>query len=325
MITSAAQDAAGVEMELLQNCGDVFEFVSHDPVDLRNAPRADVYVVDFGGLGSGFCTTMASLCVTQLQVMVEKHPGSLFLLWSAFTGRWYRDAIEDAAGDLVGESPLPGNVRVYASHSNEFWQAVRAWLGIEHVPESTPELEAKINDALRRHDAQDVTEDSTTAAEKAADEQSQIAAENDSADVSDELLPESVPTLEEVLAVPMPEYAVNPRYVRTDDGKPEYGDAVGELRIPLRISHRPGLKMGFARFKFADCVVDISDDDERRCGTIGGEMAGYYSFSFPLAGHPGKLVSYMLTPHDLWRAILPLHAEYVRRHIQDPEPPATST
>ena len=307
MISSAEQDAAHVEVEMLQNCGDVFEFVTHDPIGLRNAPRADVYVIDFGGLGSGLSTTLASLCARQLQVLVEKHPGSLFLLWSAFTGRWYRDEIEAEAGDL------PANVRVYAACSDEFWHGVRAWLGIEHAPLATPELEAKIDEATHRCDAVTapaaVVEPAQPASNGNTDETVAVAVGK---------VAESIPTLEEVLALSLPAYTVNAKYTKTNDGKPEYGDTVGELRVPVRISHRPDLQMGFARFKLADCLLDVYTDDaqERRCASLGGEMAGFYSFSFPLADSPGECVTYMLTPQDLWQAILPVHAAYVQQHIR---------
>ena len=68
------------------------------PHHLENKP-VDFYIFDFGGLLPG-CPGLITSQVTEFIKSAEDHPNALFILYSAFTGREYKNLMEDDFPEL---------------------------------------------------------------------------------------------------------------------------------------------------------------------------------------------------------------------------------
>jgi len=62
------------------------------PYDLKNRP-CDVYVFDFGGLLPG-CDSLIESQYRVLIQAIEDRPNTLFVIWSTFSGRIYKEFVE---------------------------------------------------------------------------------------------------------------------------------------------------------------------------------------------------------------------------------------
>lgn len=181
VITTTEEQQNDIMAAFLEQCGDIFEFKTHDPQRLDTIPRADIYVIDFGGLGIGLNTGRAERCANLLLKKVEQQPGTLFCIWSTYTMSWYRGAMADHLGNENEEQPLPDNVEFYdALELSEFWNAVRAWCGLSEKPEPDKELEERIwNLRFPESPHHDRVTDMAAAIDMSPEELAQQLAEND--------------------------------------------------------------------------------------------------------------------------------------------------
>lgn len=306
MMTPLAHEIALVKCDFLRECGDIFEFVEADPVHLADAPRADVYVVDFGGLGVGFSTGAAERCAVDLMRQIDKNPGRLYCVWSVHTGAWYRDAIYEALGE--DHETLPANAALYDNSNNDkFWNQVRAWLGLTAKPELTPEVCDKIEALL---DAASALNFGTGPSEP---DEEPLPAPVAEVEPEDEL--EDEPEEPEIQLGPWPEGddrkmppPARKNRKPAEDGGPVDGDVIGELRIPIRLSHRPGLRETSARFKFADTTAEV-EANGHDIGRLSGCVGGVYEISIRLPdnGHGDNFLLYYLHPREIWNQMLDFH------------------
>ena len=70
------------------------------PQDALQMPL-DVYAIDYGGMGVFGATDTVLSIARAVDKLAEERPSLLVILWTSFTGRFYRDAVENDAGDLL--------------------------------------------------------------------------------------------------------------------------------------------------------------------------------------------------------------------------------
>lgn len=135
MITSATEESNDIAKEIRQQCECELEVINIDPLRLGDSPSADIYVVDFGGLGVGYGSYSEPMrCTSELVKKIENCPGSLFLIWTQFTFDWYENYVKDELQGDIGF--IPNNVLLYRyGNENKFWDKVRTWVGIDRPGE----------------------------------------------------------------------------------------------------------------------------------------------------------------------------------------------
>jgi len=340
MMTSQEQEIADVKVEFLKNCGAECEFIEHDVRHLETMKRTAVLVTDFGGLGVGFGQG-AERCGHELMKLINNRPSTLFVLWSKHTESWYKNAIYDAmpAGerDDADEPPNPQNVVTWDYSDEQFWVKVRAWLGMTAAPEETPELTALIEAQEEISLSHRRLRNKMLGCDEPEEEPEEELPEEpveDVPDIDDVILMQEIEESAEELSrkrqkAEREALREKRRQEGTDnefhanvpkepDGGPTYGDIVGELRVPIRIEMRPGMSKGFMKFKFADCIVDVSNDGPDgksiHVASIGGQMGGSYEASFDEVKGERPRMSYMLATQDLWKAWEAFHEQYTKEH-----------
>jgi hypothetical protein len=111
------------------------------PQNLKNDP-VDFYIIDYGGIGPGCEDTIISLYHSLLE-QIENKPNTLFIIWSSFTQRWYKEAIESSDYNITNF-----NVVYYGDVSEEAEQRIKNWCeaGAAYVE---PPLKANIIKPIR--------------------------------------------------------------------------------------------------------------------------------------------------------------------------------
>jgi hypothetical protein len=100
----------------------------------------------------------------------------------------------------------------------------------------------------------------------------------------------------------------------TDWSKEAPKEPIGFITVPVYCDWHPGVHRGSARFKIADCMVDVTDDDDKPLGHMGGAFYGFYECSFP--DNHGSLWSYFIKPKDFWSQFEKLHTD-VKDNLQE--------
>ena len=78
------------------------------PYQLKNKPF-DIYLFDFGGMTYGCEDTVASH-FAELARQAEDHPSAVFIIYSTFSVRIYKECLENELGGEITEQP---NVVLY--------------------------------------------------------------------------------------------------------------------------------------------------------------------------------------------------------------------
>lgn len=76
-----------------------------------------------------------------------------------------------------------------------------------------------------------------------------------------------------------------------------------DMTVTVRCHSNSELGMKMAFFKFADCIVDVHDDNED-IGSFGGVIGGYYEFNIDSPSDTGESFGFMIHPMDMWNALL---------------------
>jgi len=71
------------------------------PHKLANRPF-DIYLFDFGGMMPG-CEDMVEGHYRELIRQIENHPNSVFILYSSFSVRWYKECMELESKELASQ------------------------------------------------------------------------------------------------------------------------------------------------------------------------------------------------------------------------------
>lgn len=83
---------------------------------------------------------------------------------------------------------------------------------------------------------------------------------------------------------------------------------IGYITVPVRLDGEPGSKVHYSRFKLADSLVDVSDDETGRdIAHLGGAFGGVYECNFP--DGKGSLWGYSISPFAFWEAFKKFHEE----------------
>jgi len=318
------EESLGIQQQLVIQCGDIWTFVEHDPLFFKDAPKADVYVVDFGGLGVGYgSNSSAERCCHQLVQAIEDNPGRLYIIWSAWTMRWYKDMLRDI---LVAAMPLdadvddvkvelPANVIVYDYSSS--WDEIRAWMGVTKPEPGSNSAKVDELDELLLAEMNNnpLNAEIVTAGEEALKEAEENF-DNEDDDTEEQENPWKEPEedsddddteVEEEGAV-----VCAPKDNLDDSRKDE--DIIGYIKVPVRLAWAPGQKSGRMNFKFADCMVEVTNDDGVKIAQFGGAFFGYYEASFNEVEYKGSSFSYMLHPRDLFDQLQVVHDEFFQKH-----------
>jgi hypothetical protein len=119
----------------------------------------------------------------------------------------------------------------------------------------------------------------------------------------------SKPVKEDKKPVPEPPKKKEPKKkkVKEPQGKEAPKKPIGFITVPVYCDWYPGVTSGTMRFKIADSMVDISDDNDKQIAHMGGAFAGFYEISFP--NGKGDLWGYHIKPNDFWPAFAKLHSE----------------
>jgi len=315
-----------VKIDLIEECGDVFEFGEINPERFNESPPADIYIIDFGGLGVGYTGSigMADICGHHLATQIKNHPGSLFVIWSQFTALWYGMLVEEELRLSMEEGKVPKNVVMYRPRKTLTddtinWRKIRTWLGIEKKPELTDEeLDAlydrfPIVPPVPEEDAEEVDPlEPDWKLQELEDEKAQ------------ELEAEENPRKRRKMrknVVP---------FLRTSSGEEELPkrervgpieEPIGYIKIPVYCSWRKGQTSGKFAFKFTDCICDVTDDEDedKHLGTIGGAIGGLYEIHFDDKEEeaPGEGWSYRLTPQEIWEQMKELHEEFRKKVLSE--------
>lgn len=106
------------------------------PHEIGNDP-VDFYIMDYGGLLPGCDDTIRSLYRSLLE-QIENKPNTLFIIWSSFTQRWYKEAIENSDYNITGF-----NVVYYGDLGDEAEKRIKNWCeeGAAYVE---PPIKAKL-------------------------------------------------------------------------------------------------------------------------------------------------------------------------------------
>ena len=78
----------------------------------------------------------------------------------------------------------------------------------------------------------------------------------------------------------------------------------------MRLVFAPGQEKGTARFKYADCLCDVTDDAGNTIGTVGGTMGGCYEIQIK---EPDGGYTYWLYPQDIWEHVNALHKQRIQQ------------
>ena len=89
------------------------------PHELKNDP-VDFYIMDWGGLLPGAEMTTMSLYRSLLE-QIENKPNTLFIIWSLFTNRWYKEAIENSDYNIEGFNVVFWDVSEKAEKKIKNW------------------------------------------------------------------------------------------------------------------------------------------------------------------------------------------------------------
>jgi hypothetical protein len=84
-------------------------------------------------------------------------------------------------------------------------------------------------------------------------------------------------------------------------------EPVGYITVPVYCDWHPGVHKGKCRFKIADSMVDIMDENEKPVAHMGGAFFGYYEITFP--DGTGDLTGYHINPKDFWPQFEKLHSD----------------
>lgn len=79
----------------------------------------DAYVIDYGGMLSGVDDLVRSI-FREFIKQVEDKPNTLFIIWSTFSFRWYKELIEDENPDLKAPN-------VAFALDDEGWEKIKRW------------------------------------------------------------------------------------------------------------------------------------------------------------------------------------------------------
>jgi len=82
----------------------------------------EIYLFDFGGMLPG-CEDMVASQYRELARQVEDHPNALFLLYSSFSVRWYKELMEEDSGELKNQPNV-----VFYDYDEEWVMKVKEWL-----------------------------------------------------------------------------------------------------------------------------------------------------------------------------------------------------
>lgn len=287
--------------ELIRNCGDVFRFTFNVPPDkLPNS--TDIYVVDFGGLnigygggGSGSGSHLGDSYCRAIHRLIEDRPGTLFLIWSEFTRRWYMSMVAEE----LGQTAHAANVVFYPTTDDEAqaWSTIRAWLGV-----SEPERDTI--DDVPEQDAQDDFAYYTPPPVCVMCQTMLMPCDEDpNGDKNPVCIKCRAEQAHDFDAEPYVEFDRFGRMLIAPIKEP-----IGYVKVPVYCQSRPEQSRMRAHFKFADCLCVVTDDDdEEELGTIGGTIGGHYEISI---GNGDGHFSYIMHPPDIWEEVLKLHEQF---------------
>ncbi len=98
------------------------------PHNLKQSP-IDLYVFDWGGVMPG-CDRLTETLYNTLVAQIGERPNTLFVIWSSFSERYYKDELENAfpkEKDKKFHNVLfKGGGGV--DDSTKFWEAVKLWI-----------------------------------------------------------------------------------------------------------------------------------------------------------------------------------------------------
>lgn len=117
-----------IEMEFKDQFPDIkflFKREMH-PRDLKQTP-IDLYVFDWGGVMPG-CDRLTEIIYNELVEQIGEKPNTLFVIWSAFSKRFYEDEL---AHTFPNEKDKKFHNVVFSGGINErkgSWKAIRLWI-----------------------------------------------------------------------------------------------------------------------------------------------------------------------------------------------------
>jgi hypothetical protein len=89
---------------------------------------------------------------------------------------------------------------------------------------------------------------------------------------------------------------------------------VATISVPVQRDWYPGQTKGTMRFKLADCMVDVIENEntpkEKQVAHFGGTFFGFYEISFPDGN--GDLWSYSIHPEDFYAAFKTMHEQLLK-------------
>lgn len=122
------EDAKKELEEFIPKKGIKYKIVRPD--QLKNI-LLDVYVVDIGGLCAIYNNPKIDYYIHKIIESVDNKPGTLFILWSSFTCKWYKDAVENEFPELRENNNVI--IRYPEAFGNEIeWKdEVKKWLNLK--------------------------------------------------------------------------------------------------------------------------------------------------------------------------------------------------
>jgi hypothetical protein len=123
------EDIRGYMNELFPDCALTFEEEVHVQ-DLRDRPEGDwdIYVFDWGGLLPGAEDLTRSIYKTLLY-LTRSRGSKLFILWSAFTDQYYKEAIEDEFPEFIAPN-------VVCRQDERYEKRCRLFLDLSEKPQT---------------------------------------------------------------------------------------------------------------------------------------------------------------------------------------------
>ena len=98
--------------------------------DKLNETPLDLYLIDIGGLCAIYNNPQIDYYIHKIIESVENKPGTLFILWSEFTCKWYKDAVEEEFPDLINNNNVIIRYPKTFSDSIDWQSEVKKWLGL---------------------------------------------------------------------------------------------------------------------------------------------------------------------------------------------------
>jgi len=261
-------------------------------------PGTDLLIYDFGGMMPG-TDLMDSNAHSAVQ-WAKDNPNSLLVVVSRFTyDQYIKYELEELGLDLF-------NVIVDDGKEDPIPQWFRAAHGL-----GRPDLD-KVSDARFSIEVVELLTEFAELGLEVTPKRADIHEMIDEHGHEQEPL-EEAEEIREVQALADDDEAVG--FITTEEDlepKPERDwnleapkEPVAFITVPVYCDWYPGVAKGKMSFKFADCMVDITEG-EHQIAHMGGAFGGVYEISFP--DGKGSLWGYHIKPKDFWEQFEKMHA-----------------